>query len=365
MVLIFADYRRKFNTEAFQRGIFLRVIGFNFAAMTGNFLYFLLEAAPGEGARSFFYIALSVHYLFQAASFFYIFIFVDYLIFKNTGRIRTLKGIVLAVTVLHALILLLNLRGHFYFYITSPDNLFVRGDMYFIRLIFSYSPAVIALAGIFRSGGNIKQQLLLLFILAIFGVSSVPDIFLKQGALIWPFYAAALLYVYFFIIRSDSNIDSLTGIGNRYAFNEFIDKLARQNSRESWSIVMIDLDRFKQINDTLGHMEGDNALRDMAAIIKGCIRHSDFAARYGGDEFIIAAPAEYDIQKLMARIQLAIDVQNKKHSRPYQIEMSYGYDVYTTGENRSIKDFMAHIDQLMYKHKEARRRIAQATGTPA
>jgi diguanylate cyclase (GGDEF)-like protein len=125
---------------------------------------------------------------------------------------------------------------------------------------------------------------------------------------------------------------------------------------------MIDLDRFKHINDTLGHMEGDNALRDMAAIIKGCIRHSDFAARYGGDEFVIAAPAEYDIKKLMARIQLAIDVQNEKHSRPYQIEMSYGYDVYVTGQNRSIKDFMTHIDQLMYQHKETRRRMA---GAPA
>jgi diguanylate cyclase (GGDEF)-like protein len=366
MVLIFADYRRKFNTDAFQRDIFLQVIEFNFIAMAGDFFYYLIEGSPGTGRQNLLYIILTLYYVFQIAGFFYIFIFVDYLTFKSMERTRRIKRIVLSIMAFHVLILLINLREHFYFYFSAGDNILVYGDKYFIRLIFSCSPAVIALVDIFLFKENIKRQFPLFFIfITIFGGGSVLDIFLgRNGALIWPCYAAALLYAYFFIIRSDSNIDSLTGIGNRYAFNEFIDKLSRQNSKESWSVVMIDLDRFKQINDTLGHLEGDNALRDMAAIIKGCIRHSDFAARYGGDEFIIAASAEYDIKKLMARIQLAIDVQNEKHSRPYQIEMSYGYDVYTTGQNQSITDFMTRIDQLMYQHKEARRRIVRPAGTP-
>jgi diguanylate cyclase (GGDEF)-like protein len=174
--------------------------------------------------------------------------------------------------------------------------------------------------------------------------------------LIWPCFAAALLYAYFFVIRTDSKIDSLTGIGNRYAFNEFISKLASQSVKESYSIVIIDMDHFKEINDTLGHAEGDNALRDMAAIIKGCIRHSDFAARYGGDEFVLAAKAEYDIEKLIKRIERAMKIQNEKHIRPYTLEMSYGYDVYTAGQSRSITEFLNHVDGLMYQHKAEHRR---------
>jgi diguanylate cyclase (GGDEF)-like protein len=151
---------------------------------------------------------------------------------------------------------------------------------------------------------------------------------------------------------NDSKIDSLTGLGNRYSFNEFVDKLSRSAVKESWAIVMIDMDHFKQINDTLGHLEGDNALRDMAVIIKGCVRHSDFAVRYGGDEFVLAARAEFDIKKLMERIQQAIDNQNKKKLRPYEIQMSYGWDVYTTNSGQSFKDFLHHIDTLMYQQKE-------------
>jgi diguanylate cyclase (GGDEF)-like protein len=119
---------------------------------------------------------------------------------------------------------------------------------------------------------------------------------------------------------------------------------------------MMDIDKFKEINDTLGHLEGDNALRDLAAIIKGCIRHSDFAARYGGDEFVLATEAEYDIKRLMNRIQATIDQQNKKRIRPYQLYISYGYDVYTTKSDESIYSFIARIDGRMYRQKEKRKK---------
>jgi diguanylate cyclase (GGDEF)-like protein len=180
--------------------------------------------------------------------------------------------------------------------------------------------------------------------------------------------------VYFFIIQTDSKIDALTGLGNRNSFNEFVSKLSaaggihsrpkfpeqrlfkRKSPFDSYSIVMIDMDHFKAINDTLGHLEGDNALRDMAGIIKNCVRNSDFAARYGGDEFILAVRAEYDIVSLLGRIQAAIDDLNAKNERPYKLQISYGHDVYNVHSGISITDFLKHIDGLMYKHKNERRR---------
>jgi diguanylate cyclase (GGDEF)-like protein len=173
------------------------------------------------------------------------------------------------------------------------------------------------------------------------------------------------LWAYFFIIRTDSTIDALTGIGNRYAFSEFIDKLSRQGAKgssrspEPYSIAMIDMDDFKKINDTYGHSEGDNALRDMAAIIKECTRRTDFAARYGGDEFVIAAPAKYNIGKVLARLQEAMDQQNEKHDRPYKMKMSYGLDVYQPGGSVSIGDFMNRIDAMMYRQKAYHKRTDQ------
>jgi diguanylate cyclase (GGDEF)-like protein len=127
---------------------------------------------------------------------------------------------------------------------------------------------------------------------------------------------------------------------------------------QSWAIVMIDLDHFKEINDTLGHLEGDNALRDMANIIKSSIRHSDFAARYGGDEFVIAVKAESDVKKVLKRLEDAIEAHNSKNLKPYKLRMSFGCDIFTTSEGRSIGEFLTHIDELMYKNKAERRQEA-------
>jgi diguanylate cyclase (GGDEF)-like protein len=157
-------------------------------------------------------------------------------------------------------------------------------------------------------------------------------------------------------LQSDLKIDSLTRIGNRASFNEFIDKLSRQNSQQEYTIVMMDMDRFKEINDTLGHLEGDNALRDMAAIIKNCIRKTDLAARYGGDEFVLVIGAEYDVHRVMNRIQDIINQQNERRIRPYQLYISYGYDVYTPKSGESISGFLARIDAMMYKQKEERKK---------
>jgi diguanylate cyclase (GGDEF)-like protein len=123
---------------------------------------------------------------------------------------------------------------------------------------------------------------------------------------------------------------------------------------------MIDMDHFKEINDTLGHHEGDNALRDMASIIKNNIRHSDFAARYGGDEFIIAAKEDDSTEKIMEKIQRAVTAHNEKNQRPYKLRISYGVDTFTTNSGIAMQEFLTHIDSLMYKNKSSRRRRSDA-----
>ncbi|MDR1950021.1 MAG: GGDEF domain-containing protein [Spirochaetaceae bacterium] len=365
VILVFADYIRKYNTDFFQRTIFLTVLGFTFAAITADFLYALLEGSGGRMTGILLYADLTLYYFFQVVSYYLICVFIDYITFKSSARTKKLLGIAIGIQFIHGGILLANLPLGFYFFI-SPDHVFSYGSLYILRIVISYLPAIFTVIDIILAIRNFKksQAYLILFFFLLTGAGSVMDIVLKTGSLVWPCYCAALLYIYFFIIKTDSKIDSLTGIGNRYSFNEFIDKLSRSNTRQSYSIVMIDVDRFKEINDTLGHQEGDNALRDLAAIIKGSVRSSDFAARYGGDEFVLATRLENDIEKLMERIQKAIDSQNEKNIRPYKIRISYGHDTFTTKSGQSIEVFLSHIDSLMYKHKAERRRCTDIIPPP-
>jgi diguanylate cyclase (GGDEF)-like protein len=370
-ILILIDYTRKYITDTFQLSIFLKLSLFTLISMMMNFLYHLCEGLAGPGMYRFFQLIVMLQYFFQILVYYYMFLFVNYNVFKNPRRTKFLSRAAWYVAGIYALVLALNLKWQFY-YTLSRDHLVVPGRMYWVRLFFSYSPILFVLYDCIVSFQSFKKnQLFLLLSFILFPcIGSTIDMIFHSGFLIlWPSLSASLLYAYFFVIRSDSKLDTLTGLGNRYSFNEFISKLSNPYSRipfrkktkrrrlqESYSIVMIDMDHFKEINDTLGHLEGDNALRDMAAIIKGSIRQSDFAARYGGDEFVLATKAEYDITKLMDRIQRAIDELNEKNRRPYKLQISYGHDTYTTNSDQPIDDFLKHIDRLMYKHKNERRR---------
>jgi diguanylate cyclase (GGDEF)-like protein len=375
IVLIFLDYVRKFNTDIFQRRLFLIVLGAAVFATIADFIARILDGMSGMVPA--LYAVNSLFYVFQIFTYYFTFAFIDYFAHAGIKRTKKIVRIILVFFCLWSLSVVLNLKYHFYFYI-SGENMYTPGTCYFVRFIINYLVIPLCVVDMIFSSKAIQraQVYLILFFGFLTGAGAALDVIVKTGSLTWPCFAAALLYIYFFIVRSDLKIDSLTGIGNRYSFNEFIDRLARQGGkniplsqgdsgnrrpygfRESWAIVMIDMDHFKEINDTLGHLEGDNALRDMAAIIKSCIRRSDFAARYGGDEFVLATRAENDIRRLMDRIKDAITAQNEKKIRPYTLEISYGYDIFTTGGEQSIDDFLVHVDGLMYKHKAERRRAS-------
>lgn len=356
--LIFANYVRKFNTDRFQRLVFCGLLIFTFVSMMSDFAWLLLEGLPGRTVYLLLYALGVVYYFFQVLAYYYILIFIDYMIFKNQKRADIISTVAHIISLIHAVILVLNLKYHFYFCVGEGDNLFYRGDKYYIRMLISYCPAIFAVYDFIVCRLVYKKTFwfMMLLILILPSVGASVDLAVGTLKLIWPCLTAALLYAYFFIIQSDTKLDILTGIGNRYSFNEFTDRLSRRGSGEAWAVVMIDMDNFKKINDKLGHQEGDNALRDMAAIIKSCIRGSDFAARYGGDEFVLATRMENGIETLMQKIQDAVDRYNLKQNHPFKLEISYGYGVYTADGNRNIDEFLTYIDNLMYKHKTERRR---------
>jgi len=355
IILIFADYIRKYNTDQFQRRIFLEILVLVLLSMAGDFVYYLLAGRPGGRTRYVvFHIAHYLYYFCQVAAYYYAFLFIMYLAHKNPLRTRRVARLVWVGLWAHGVILFYNIFRGFYFYVTA-DHQFHYGELYIIRLIISYAPIPLTVIDILlsRKYFDRKQTYMLLGFALLIGLGSVLDLWFKAGTLVWPCFTAGLLYTYFFIIRSDSNIDSLTGIGNRYSFNEFIRLLANTNTK--YTIVMIDMDDFKRINDTYGHPEGDKALREMALLLKGSIRHTDFAARYGGDEFVLAVPAQYDIESILNRLLQTLSAHNERGYRPYQLNISFGYDVFDPRGTQTIEEFLAHIDRLMYQHKERRK----------
>jgi diguanylate cyclase (GGDEF)-like protein len=360
LIIVFIDYSYKYNTDNFQRKLFLTTLAAAFLASASDFVTHVLTGMPGTFVTVMFYIVAMIFLIAQNIVHCMVLIFFDYIIYADTVRVKRGLKYIIVLLAMYTVSLFFNARFGFYFFI-SAQNVYMRGNAYILRVLISYIPLVIMIINVITSRKQIQSahvnMLVLFFLLG--ATSSTIDIVLREGNLIWPCTVSGLLYIYFFIVQSDSKIDALTGINNRLAFNEFLNKLSRQLVPKSYSIVMIDIDHFKKINDTLGHIEGDRALRDMAEIIKTSIRHSDFAARYGGDEFVIAANSINNIEIIISRIEEALKNQNASGKRSYTLEISYGYDIFTTHSRQNISAFVDRIDKLMYEHKMSKRNQAE------
>lgn len=163
----------------------------------------------------------------------------------------------------------------------------------------------------------------------------------------------------FAALRSLSLIDDLTGLYNRRGFADLGEqylKLARRSGR-GITMVYLDLDRFKTINDSLGHHVGDRALLKVADILRATFRRSDIIARLGGDEFGVLAleAADERSETLVERLRERVDDFNKNSSEPYALSVSIGMVHHEDDPRIRLGDLVAAADEAMYREKNAKR----------
>jgi len=161
-------------------------------------------------------------------------------------------------------------------------------------------------------------------------------------------------------LKELSVTDDLTGLHNQRHFYETVEaelERARRYGR-ALSLICIDLDKFKQINDELGHLEGDRVLRFIGKVIRRDLRKADQAFRYGGDEFMIILPetevmsAEMLADRLRLRFNEYAPYNNgKSQIREFDLSLSLGVTV--TDGYETVEELINRADKAMYKAKQA------------
>ena len=151
--------------------------------------------------------------------------------------------------------------------------------------------------------------------------------------------------------------DSLTGLLNRRGFELVAQQCLNhtEREREAACLLFVDLDGFKQINDTLGHDQGDEALRAFAHCLTETFRVSDVVARLGGDEFValLSAAGLGDIPPALARLNRHVDLANARPGVRYQLRFSAGSSVVVSPGAVGLREALQHADRQMYEHKRA------------
>ncbi|WP_187287370.1 EAL domain-containing protein [Methylophaga frappieri] len=159
------------------------------------------------------------------------------------------------------------------------------------------------------------------------------------------------------IIEHHANFDLLTGLPNRRLFNDRLAQEIRhaQRDKKKLCLLFLDLDRFKDINDTLGHDAGDELLQNMASRIQSCLRESDTVARLGGDEFTVILSGLEDVDNAVQIAQKIIDaIQQplKIHNQAIRITTSIGLTVYPD-DGATPGLLLQNADRAMYSAKDA------------
>ncbi len=147
--------------------------------------------------------------------------------------------------------------------------------------------------------------------------------------------------------------DHLTGIANSRSFFNYADRMLLHAKKYKYNltIIYIDLDNFKQVNDTQGHLVGDLLLKNVANVIKQSIRQTDLAARIGGDEFAVIIPGidEQRSEEITSILQKSLLAKMKEHSWP--VTFSIGLAIFIDF-HLSLEEMIKEADQLMYVVKK-------------
>ncbi len=159
-------------------------------------------------------------------------------------------------------------------------------------------------------------------------------------------------------VRQLSLTDELTELYNRRGFFWLVNQQKKNARRMKMfcSLLFVDLDNLKQINDSLGHEIGDRMLIETAKLLKQTFRDSDIIGRIGGDEFVIfVSMYSSHTDEFYSRLEANIDRFNQEHNYSFQLSMSVGVVQSSLNENFSLEQSIEKADELMYEHKRAKR----------
>lgn len=245
----------------------------------------------------------------------------------------------------------------------SSENSYQREALWLIPALATVAYVVFGVVYIYSNRKRINKYMIMpiaLIISPIF-IGALVQAFLPGTAIIAMVVTISLVGLYASTQSEFAYIDRLSGVYNRRYLDDYLTGLNEDdnNKKKQKTItgIMLDMDKFKAINDNFGHHVGDDAIAQVGGILRENLGKMNFAARYGGDEFIIITPM-LDSDSIETLIQKLTDAANKKNASgeyPYVLEFSYGYAQFTVGKEKNYDGFMQRMDDNMYHYKVAKK----------
>ena len=279
----------------------------------------------------------------------------------NHDKKKLIKPIIVlaAFNLANFIIMLFNCNTGWYYYIDEAVNIYHRGPLHAlpatVTLVLLLLTAVYVLFMKKHFDKKIYTPLLFFAIPPFLGM--IAQIYFYNIDFVLIGASISLIVVFLGIQNKIIYTDYLTDTGNRTKLEYVLEeKVLAAKHKKTFSLVMADINEFKQINDTYGHAMGDEALKSAASLLKECVRSRDYIFRFGGDEFclILDISDNYMLERLIMRIGRHFESFNQKSELPFELSLSMGYAVYKSKSNMAAEEFLRYVDLLMYKEKQSK-----------
>ncbi len=246
-----------------------------------------------------------------------------------------------------------NLKWFYYF----EGNEYSRGPLFMVRavllMVFCLSLSVYTI--VYRDSIFSGYRAAIFSLPTLAAIGALLQVVFPDFNMTYASIAVGLLILFFHLQSKNLDVDYLTGVLNRRGLDIRMEEAVRNAlaTGKTFSAIMLDLDKFKAINDTYGHLEGDYALKVVAQVLFRVFSQKSAIGRFGGDEFCVITDitSREELLEKIDYVEDEIEVWNYKKEKPYNIELSMGYMVYDIEKAPDAKSFQIEIDELMYMEK--------------
>lgn len=355
--LLLVNQRKAVGMSSSQN-LFNTLIYLNIAVFVIDILMILLEGSTFYLSSQLLYVITTCYFICSA---FIPYAWVKYSFysavphFDKRHRYNLLNFIFLLFSLS---LILINFFQPILFYLTDLNS-YQRGFFYvlFISLplvLSLYSSFITYKASRVQKNETRKKELLLLssFGIILFIATYLQSIFFGVS-IVWITITIFIYIIHMNIQNRAISLDPLTKLNNRYALDHYMERKLKE-SNSTFALCMIDVDKFKAINDTYGHACGDAALAYIGkAMIKACKDEKAFLARYGGDEFVIVLHFHSEEQLLEVKRNIALYLRDTtyKYQLPYELNISFGFAIWK--DQKTLKELLEEADLQMYLEKRA------------
>ncbi len=339
--------------------IFIAILKCNVLILTIDCISILLYDIPGLVVHvSQSLLKMCFFCLNPLPSFLWILYVYDFIFHDKKGlRLVTLFGMI--PLIVSCILSIASVWGG-YLFILSEGNNYSRGSWFLLVPILAFSYTITGFIMILINRKLIHKQdfwPLLLFAVPP-TIGGLLQTFIYGLVVLWPSLTVSILIIYVFIQSKTINTDTLTGLFNRRVFNSYLEDWNGWK-REDKKIAgfMMDMDHFKEINDTLGHQTGDKALIEVSRILRESFRRNDFLARLGGDEFaaIIEVTDPQEITIVKERIYENLATFNNANKSGYTLNVSCGAGIFQPEGENTLSSFFEELDKQMYEEKKRKK----------